>query len=108
MERKKLLFLSPIWLSLIFSVALAVYYMKPIGEDIWFHLQIAEAWSQGKDGMIQPFVLALNKMPYPPLLHLILAPSFWFGDQISYESSSPDRLVASCCCFFDESLLEIR
>lgn len=73
--------LLPVMAAFLFSLALALVYLKPVGADIHFHWQIAQAWSQFQIGMVSDVALQMNQMPYPPLLHLVLAPSFWFGLQ---------------------------
>jgi hypothetical protein len=47
---------------------------RPVGADIQFHLDITRAYLRGENGMFAPFVLEINRMPYPPITHLILLP----------------------------------
>ncbi len=62
--------------ALAFSVTLYAGIMfHPVGADIQFHLDIARAYLRGENGMFAPFVLEINKMPYPPVTHLLLLPS---------------------------------
>lgn len=44
------------------------------GRDAWFHILVARAWFTGLNGMISPVVMDINRIPYPPLFHLILYP----------------------------------
>jgi len=63
---------------------MSLRYDKPVGTDlIAFHMKVVKEWASGKNGMFAPIVMRINKMPYPPLFHLIFVPSFWMG--IEYE-----------------------
>lgn len=79
-KRKVWLYLSPIFATLAFSIALALRYGVPIGYDVHFHKAITEVWASGGNGMMADFVLRINSLPYPPLLHVLMLPSVWLGD----------------------------
>lgn len=68
-----------------FTLALAtsLTYTVPIGWDIHFHYRVAEAWSRGEVGMWSEIVLKVNRVPYPPLFHLLLVPFLWL--HLEYE-----------------------
>ena len=51
----------------------------PVGADIQFHLDIARVYLSGQNGMFAPFVMQINKMPYPPIAHLLLLPAVALG-----------------------------
>jgi hypothetical protein len=70
-------FWIPALLAFFFSVALALYYLQPIGADIHFHWQIAQVWALLENGFFSTVALEMNQIPYPPLLHWILVPAFW-------------------------------
>lgn len=60
---------------LAFSVTLYAGIMfHPVGADIQFHLDIARVYLRGENGMFATFVLEINRMPYPPIAHLLLLP----------------------------------
>jgi len=48
---------------------------RPVGADIQFHLDIVRTYLRGENGMFAPFVLDINRMPYPFLFHVLLLPS---------------------------------
>ena len=77
-----LLYLSPVFAALVFTVLLTLAYDRPVGADYWFHLDIARAWARGENGWMR--AVALNGMPYPPLFHFILVPSVWLGQEILF------------------------
>lgn len=61
--------------ALAFSVTLYAGIMfHPVGADIQFHLDIVRVYLRGENGMFAPFVLEINRMPYPPITHLLLLP----------------------------------
>lgn len=63
----------PVTVALIVSLAIALFYRVPIGEDIHFHLKIAADWrNNGLLGWFSETAFEQNKMPYPPLLHILL------------------------------------
>jgi len=72
MELKNLKYLTPVFLALIFSIALAAYYQTPIGADVHFHQEIADSWRRGELGMFSDVVMDMNKLPYPPLQHFLM------------------------------------
>lgn len=61
---------------LAFSVTLyAGIVFHPVGADIQFHLEIARTYLHGENGMFAPFVMEINRMPYPFFFHFMLLPS---------------------------------
>jgi len=69
-------------LTIILLVACLFVYMAfltfnspfPDGRDAWWHILVARAWYKGMNGMISPIVMDMNRLPYPPLFHLLLIP----------------------------------
>lgn len=74
----------PVFLALAISCSISLRYMAPIGYDFSFHLEIARVWSRGELGMLSDLPMRVNKMPYPPLFHLILVPSVWLNIEIEF------------------------
>ena len=67
----------PIVLIFLLAFAVTAYagiMFHPVGADIQFHLDIARTYLRGENGMYASFVLEINRMPYPPLAHLLLLP----------------------------------
>ena len=81
---RKIFLATPIFLSCLYTVALALTQGINIGVDVFFHLKIAEVWASGHVGMLSPFVLAINNMPYPPLFHFLLVPGILLGIEIPW------------------------
>jgi len=74
--------LKPLQLAMIYLVIIVFGYMVmltvqtpyPNGRDSMFHILVARAWHKGMNGMISPVVMDINKLPYPPMYHILLAP----------------------------------
>jgi len=84
MTYKKYIFYSIITISLILTILIAIHYKMPMGEDISFHLKIAKGYYLGKWMMTDENVLETTKIPYPPILHLILMFGFIFKTPITF------------------------
>jgi len=69
----KLIFFLIILVTLIFTITTAIHYKLPIGEDITFHLDVANYYHEGKSFSE---VLDIIKTPYPPLFHYLLLPTY--------------------------------
>lgn len=57
-----------------YMIVLGMLFVYPNGRDVWFHMLVSRAWYKGMNGMVSPVVMDINKLPYPPLYHLILTP----------------------------------
>lgn len=62
----------PIALSFGLSLVISLYYPIPIGADFHFHMKITKLYRQGKLAMLEPDILKVNNLPYPPLFHFML------------------------------------
>ncbi len=70
-------------LALTLAVSLALPY--PISWDFMcFHIKIAEAWARGENGMMLPLVMQINKIPYPPMFHWLLALGVLIGQGYNF------------------------
>jgi uncharacterized membrane protein len=65
--------ISIIYLALLVSATLSN--PVPLGADIHFHLDIAQVYAKGQNGMFSQTVFNVIGFPYPPIFHLILVPS---------------------------------
>lgn len=66
-------------IALTISACASIFYAKPVGADIWFHLDIVKVYLAGGNGMFAANVMAINRIPYPPLFHMLLLPSVALG-----------------------------
>jgi len=56
----------------------------PLGADVHFHLDIAEVYSRGQNGMFSKTVFNVIGFPYPPIFHLLLTPSVWLNLEFAW------------------------
>lgn len=73
-----------ILLMFAYGCAVAILYTYPIGADIHFHIYVANYYAHGENGMFSPYVMAINRFPYPPIFHLLFVPSIWLGIQLEF------------------------
>lgn len=81
---KKLLLLVPVALAFAFTVALTLVYGHSIGVDIHYHVAVAEQYATGNFADALGLMLNMNRCFYPPLFHLLLVPSVWFGVPLAF------------------------
>ena len=74
------IFLNGLLLSLGASLSISA----PLGTDVFYHLELAEEYARGENAMLGFFNMIHNHSPYPPILHLLLVPSVWFGMEFSF------------------------
>jgi hypothetical protein len=65
-------------LTLILTATIAIRF-GPIGADYNAHRRIAERYAAGDAALFDEQILAENKIPYPPLFHLLLAGAISLG-----------------------------
>lgn len=78
----------------------------PIGADVHFHIDVARIWAAGGNGMFSDIVFQINRFPYPPLFHWIVAPSVWFN--LEFLWCRLLQIVFSVGCFVATMLLVQR
>jgi hypothetical protein len=84
LTKDDLKYFVPVFAAFAFTLSLSLWYNAPIGDDIKFHLKVAESWARGELGMFSAEALSMNRLPYPPLFHLLLMPSVWLGIEIPF------------------------
>jgi hypothetical protein len=99
--RDKTILLCLMFFALAFSVSLyvSVAYLKPLGADIVFHLDVVDAYLRGENGMFAAHVMEINHMPYPPLFHLMLLSWQALGLHFIFIRAIQAFLYPSCLLF---------